>query len=276
MSSSEKSEMPFEALNGRKPSVVDNHGIIAVLDLKDADEALDFLSNHPRAAEIAIEGKAILDDPVELRRLVRKIDTTIAPLLAAVYFLQFLDKTTLSYTAVMGIRTDTNLVGQDYSNLSMLFYIGMILAGVMLLMLTSASSGRLPRGRVPNPIPCAARFTPSSLPGDQHHALGCRASLSRCMYDVCRISRLSNFAWCLRELCCPNPRVDYCHVVQERGARASRFLVLRLQLNHANFRGTPGLWRQLCTYEICKLEDFLPGNCSTDYNNWSPRLYISS
>ena len=54
----------------------------------------------------------------------RKIDLTIAPLLAGVYFLQFLDKTTLSYTAVMGIRKDTGLVGQEYSDLGMMFYIG--------------------------------------------------------------------------------------------------------------------------------------------------------
>ncbi len=94
------------------------------VNLVDADEALAFLTTHPNAAQIAIEGKALIDDPVQLKKLVRKIDFTIAPLLAAVYFLQFLDKTTLSYTAVMGIRTDTHLVGQDYSDLSMLFYIG--------------------------------------------------------------------------------------------------------------------------------------------------------
>ena len=117
-------ENPFAALDGRHASVVDPNGVITVKTLKDADEALSFLENHPRAAEIAGEGNAILEDPVQLKKLIRKIDLTIAPLLAAVYFLQFLDKTTLSYTAVMGIRTDTHLVGQDYSNLSMLFYVG--------------------------------------------------------------------------------------------------------------------------------------------------------
>ena len=100
--------------------------MVTISSLGDADEALSFLENHPRRAEIAAEGTAILEDPVQLKKLIRKIDLTIAPLLAAVYFLQFLDKTTLSYTAVMGIRTDTNLVGQDYSNLSMLFYVGNI------------------------------------------------------------------------------------------------------------------------------------------------------
>ena len=115
---------PFAALDGRKSSVVAGEQVI-VESLADADEALAFLENHPRAAEIAQEGNAILEDPKQLRRLLLKIDLTIAPLLAAVYFLQYLDKTTLSYTAVMGLRTDTHLVGQDYSDLSMLFYIGM-------------------------------------------------------------------------------------------------------------------------------------------------------
>lgn len=113
---------PFASLDGRKASVISTHVVVSTL--RDADEALTFLENHPRRAEIAEEGAAILEDPVQLKKLVRKIDMTIAPLLAAVYFLQFLDKTTLSYTAVMGIRKDTHLVGQDYSNLSMLFYVG--------------------------------------------------------------------------------------------------------------------------------------------------------
>lgn len=121
----EKKEDPFAALDGRKASVILENGGFTVESLNDADEALAFLENHPRAVEVAEEGNAILEDPVQLKKLIRKIDFTIAPLLAAVYFLQFLDKTTLSYTAVMGIRTDTHLVGQDYSDLSMLFYVGM-------------------------------------------------------------------------------------------------------------------------------------------------------
>ena len=119
-------EKTLAGLDGRKPSQSQN-GTVTVANLVDADEALAFLTNHPRAIDIAIEGDVILDDPKQLKKLIRKIDLTIAPLLAAVYFLQFLDKTTLSYTAVMGIRDDTNLKGQDYSNLSMLFYIGTLL-----------------------------------------------------------------------------------------------------------------------------------------------------
>ena len=117
-------EDPFAPLDGRKGAAIGSEQLVTVDTLSDADEALAFLENHPRASEIAQEGNAILEDPVQLKRLVRKIDLTIAPLLATVYFLQFLDKTTLSYTAVMGLIEDVNLVGQQYSDVSMLFYIG--------------------------------------------------------------------------------------------------------------------------------------------------------
>ncbi|KAL1984338.1 hypothetical protein VTN96DRAFT_9296 [Rasamsonia emersonii] len=119
---------PFAKLDARFLSTGALQGAGNVTNLQDADEALAFLENHPRPAEIAAQGNAILEDPVQLKKLIRKIDFTIAPLLAAVYFLQFLDKTTLAYTAVMGIRTDTHLVGQDYSDVSMLFYVGFLAA----------------------------------------------------------------------------------------------------------------------------------------------------
>ncbi|EMC98866.1 hypothetical protein BAUCODRAFT_31139 [Baudoinia panamericana UAMH 10762] len=120
----EEKNQPFAALDGRKSFSISGEQIVT--SLSEADEALAFLENHPRAAEIAQEGAAILEDDKQRRRLVRKIDLAIAPLLAAVYFLQYLDKTTLSYTAVMGLRTDAKLHGQQYSDLGMLFYIGFL------------------------------------------------------------------------------------------------------------------------------------------------------
>ncbi|KAK5113974.1 hypothetical protein LTR62_003097 [Meristemomyces frigidus] len=104
----------------------ENQTTTVLTTLSDADEALAFLETHPHAAAIAAEGAAILEDPKAQRRLLRKIDLTIAPLLACVYFLQYLDKTTLSYAAIMGLRKDAHLKGQQYSDLSMLFYIGFL------------------------------------------------------------------------------------------------------------------------------------------------------
>lgn len=130
MDINDKKHDPFAALDGRKLTHESSQadGTITVTDLDDTDEALAFLESHPRRAEVEEEGAALLNDPARLRRLIWKIDLTLVPLMASVYFLQFLDKTTLSYTAVMGIRTDTHLVGQDYSDLSMLFYIGFLAA----------------------------------------------------------------------------------------------------------------------------------------------------
>lgn len=63
--------------------------------LSDKDEAFEFLQNNPRRDELLQEGRDILDDPVKSRKLLRKIDLTIIPLLALTYFLQALDKVAL-------------------------------------------------------------------------------------------------------------------------------------------------------------------------------------
>lgn len=98
------------------------------ISIKDADEAFAFLRDHPNADQVREEAIAILADPNATKKLLRKIDWTIIPCMFAVYFLQFLDKTTISYTAIMGMRTDTHLHGQDYSNVAMMFYVGFLAA----------------------------------------------------------------------------------------------------------------------------------------------------
>ena len=98
------------------------------IDTKEADEAFSFLKDHPHADAITQDAVAILNDPARTRRLLRKIDWVIVPCMMATYFLQFLDKTTISYTSIMGMRTDTHLHGQDYSNVSMMFYVGFLAA----------------------------------------------------------------------------------------------------------------------------------------------------
>lgn len=58
------------------------------------------------------------------KKLLNKIDRYLMPLMCIVYGTQFLDKTTLSYASVMGIKKDTNLVGNEYALLGTIFYIG--------------------------------------------------------------------------------------------------------------------------------------------------------
>ncbi|CUM64888.1 uncharacterized protein PRCAT00002506001 [Priceomyces carsonii] len=59
-------------------------------------------------------------------QLLRKIDFRIIPILCIIYFLQFLDKTLLNYSAAMGIKE--NLQGNEFSNLSTIFYASYIFA----------------------------------------------------------------------------------------------------------------------------------------------------
>lgn len=76
-------------------------------DRNDADEALKVLEG---------EGGEVIELTAEdERKLLRKIDWNIMPLLCLVYGLNYLDKTTVSYASIMGLKTDLNLVGQQYS-----------------------------------------------------------------------------------------------------------------------------------------------------------------
>ena len=101
---------------------------VSIPSSEEADEAFMFLQNHPDADKVAQEGSNIVQDPKALRKLLWKVDMRIMPLLAAVYFLQFLDKTTLNYTSIMGLREDTHLKGQEYSTCAFMFYVGLLAA----------------------------------------------------------------------------------------------------------------------------------------------------
>ncbi|EZF32340.1 transporter [Trichophyton mentagrophytes] len=65
-------------------------------------------------------------DPKDARKLLWKIDLMILPYLAVCYAFFYIDKTTLSYAAIFGIREDLNLKGTQYSWLSSLFYFGFL------------------------------------------------------------------------------------------------------------------------------------------------------
>ncbi|EHK25581.1 uncharacterized protein TRIVIDRAFT_31825 [Trichoderma virens Gv29-8] len=57
-------------------------------------------------------------------RVLRKIDLYILPLMGVCYMLQYMDKVTLSYATQLGILTDLNLQGSQYSWTSSIFYFG--------------------------------------------------------------------------------------------------------------------------------------------------------
>ncbi|KAK7429821.1 hypothetical protein QQZ08_003666 [Neonectria magnoliae] len=58
------------------------------------------------------------------KRVLRKIDRNLIPVLFVTYMFNFMDKTILSSASVFGMRDDTKLQGQDYSWVSSIFYFG--------------------------------------------------------------------------------------------------------------------------------------------------------
>jgi len=53
-------------------------------------------------------------DPAEIKRVLRKIDRRIIPILFVTYLLQYLDKNSLNFSSVYGLQKGTHLHGQDY------------------------------------------------------------------------------------------------------------------------------------------------------------------
>lgn len=70
--------------------------------------------------ELYKRGKNEEIDPAEAKRVLRKIDYRIVPILFITYMLQYLDKNSINFASVYGLKTGTHLVGQDYSWLGIL------------------------------------------------------------------------------------------------------------------------------------------------------------
>ncbi|ODM16178.1 hypothetical protein SI65_08177 [Aspergillus cristatus] len=64
----------------------------------------------------------------EAKRVLRKIDCRVVPILFLIYLIQYLDKNSLNFASVYGLKTATKLEGQDYSWLGSIFYIGYLVA----------------------------------------------------------------------------------------------------------------------------------------------------
>ncbi|KAF2807700.1 MFS general substrate transporter [Mytilinidion resinicola] len=67
-------------------------------------------------------------DPAEAKKVLRKIDLRIVPVLFITYLLQYLDKNGINYASVYGLQKGTHLTGNDYSWLGSIFYFGYLFA----------------------------------------------------------------------------------------------------------------------------------------------------
>ncbi|KAF5856606.1 hypothetical protein ETB97_007106 [Aspergillus alliaceus] len=66
----------------------------------------------------------------EDRKLLRKVDWRILPIMFLKYFLQFLDKISLNYANVMGLQNDLNMCGIDFSRLATAFFLAYAIAEI--------------------------------------------------------------------------------------------------------------------------------------------------
>lgn len=114
LSSLEKGELESE--KQPTPQTVQTHN---TNDVK-ADGALELLA----AASDA--GSGVNVSSPEAKRLVRKIDLYIMPLICIVYFNSYLDKIAISYGSVMGLRQSAHLHGNQFNWVSSIFFFGQL------------------------------------------------------------------------------------------------------------------------------------------------------
>ncbi|KOS17466.1 putative transporter [Escovopsis weberi] len=92
---------------------------------QDAAAALLIKLGHSPDRPVAVS-------PAEDARILRRIDVALLPLMLAVYFLQALDKATLSYASIFGLIEDTGLTGDDFSWLGSVVFLAQLVMQVPL------------------------------------------------------------------------------------------------------------------------------------------------
>lgn len=91
----------------------------------DLDETEKFLREHNFSNEYLDE---LLSDTASQRRLVKKVDLVVLPLLAVTYVLQYIDKQAMSYAAVFDLFTSTGITQDQYSWFASIFYFAYLVA----------------------------------------------------------------------------------------------------------------------------------------------------
>lgn len=116
----------LKALPAREMSShMDDVEIGEIREIGQLDEAEDFLrENNFSHAQV----KDMLEDEQRGKKLVRKIDLMIMPLLCCTYVLQYVDKQCLSYAAVFDLLTNTHMTTDQYAWLTTVFYLGYLVA----------------------------------------------------------------------------------------------------------------------------------------------------
>lgn len=95
-----------------------SNGDVITIEEKDMDVAARYAD---KANEIEL-------DPVKEKKLVRKLDIFLMPMIVALMGCQMMDKTANSYGSVMSMRSDLNMTDAEYSWVASAFYLGYMVA----------------------------------------------------------------------------------------------------------------------------------------------------
>ncbi|KFY21907.1 hypothetical protein V493_06998 [Pseudogymnoascus sp. VKM F-4281 (FW-2241)] len=88
------------------------------------DEISTAIKHRDDNYELYKASRDLETDPAEVKRVLRKVDYRIVPILVITYMLQYLDKNSINFASVYGLKDGTNLKGQDYAWLGSIFYFG--------------------------------------------------------------------------------------------------------------------------------------------------------
>lgn len=95
------------------------------IDLAAEDKEKNAYLEHAATATTAATAGHYIDPAME-RRVVRKIDMRLIPLVTAMYLLSFLDRSNIGNAKIAGMSKDLKLKGNQYENLLTVFYVSYI------------------------------------------------------------------------------------------------------------------------------------------------------
>ncbi|KAH7051125.1 major facilitator superfamily domain-containing protein [Macrophomina phaseolina] len=101
-----------------KQPVYDVESPVGSGDSSTTDSALD------DSYDVYKRNQGLEYDEAEAKRVLRKIDYRIVPVLFVTYMLQYLDKNGINYASVYGLKEGTHINGSQYSWLGSIFYFG--------------------------------------------------------------------------------------------------------------------------------------------------------
>ncbi|SGZ57760.1 CIC11C00000003995 [Sungouiella intermedia] len=105
-------------------NVISHNGGITTFMSPHTGKPVHMIGDNDVAMEFAEKMEDFEVDPEEEKKLVKKIDMYLLPLICILYALQFMDKNSLNWASVLGLRKDLKMHGQMYSWAGSAFYYG--------------------------------------------------------------------------------------------------------------------------------------------------------